>query len=79
MGLEEGELMDPQGQQWGVGARRQTSRAGLWAAATSGLLAVDPLILMHLLKLKDRSSMENRWGSQPRPPASHLQPSPPYS
>ena len=49
-------------------------RAHLCSAATSSLLDIDPLILIHLLDLKDRSSMENLWSLQPRPPASLLQP-----
>ncbi|XP_073653298.1 E3 ubiquitin-protein ligase TRIM37 isoform X11 [Tursiops truncatus] len=53
---------------------RMSRRAHLSSAATSSLLDIDPLILIHLLDLKDRSSMENLWGLQPRPPASLLQP-----
>lgn len=58
-----------------VGASsRMSRRAHLCSAATSSLLDIDPFILIHLLDLKDRSSMENLWGLQPRPPASLLQP-----
>ncbi|KAK2501689.1 hypothetical protein MC885_009325, partial [Smutsia gigantea] len=53
--------------------------AHLCSAATSSLLDIDPLILIHLLDLKDRSSMENLWGLQPHPPASLLQPTASYS
>uniref|UniRef100_A0A452EJ89 E3 ubiquitin-protein ligase TRIM37 n=1 Tax=Capra hircus TaxID=9925 RepID=A0A452EJ89_CAPHI len=62
-----------------VGASsRMSRRAHLCSAAASSLLDIDPLILIHLLDLKDRSSMENLWGLQPRPPAS-LQPTASYS
>ncbi|XP_045693093.1 E3 ubiquitin-protein ligase TRIM37 isoform X3 [Phyllostomus hastatus] len=82
MELEEGELMEdaaaagPAGSNHGyVGASsRMSRRAHLCSAATSSLLDIDPFILIHLLDLKDRSSMENLWGLQPRPPASLLQP-----
>ncbi|XP_014646375.1 PREDICTED: E3 ubiquitin-protein ligase TRIM37 isoform X4 [Ceratotherium simum simum] len=87
MELEEGELMEdaaaagPPGSNLGyVGASsRMSRRAHLCSAATSSLLDIDPLILIHLLDLKDRSSMENLWGLQPRPPASLLQPTASYS
>uniref|UniRef100_A0A8C8ZBG3 E3 ubiquitin-protein ligase TRIM37 n=1 Tax=Prolemur simus TaxID=1328070 RepID=A0A8C8ZBG3_PROSS len=63
-----------------VGASsRMSRRTHLCSAATSSLLDIDPLILIHLLDLKDRSSMENLWGLQPRPPASLLQPTASYS
>uniref|UniRef100_A0A670YVP4 Tripartite motif containing 37 n=1 Tax=Pseudonaja textilis TaxID=8673 RepID=A0A670YVP4_PSETE len=42
-------------------------------SASSSLLDIDPLILIHLLDLKDRNVMENLWNLQPRPPASLLQ------
>ncbi|XP_077920693.1 E3 ubiquitin-protein ligase TRIM37 isoform X5 [Halichoerus grypus] len=87
MELEEGELMEdaaaagPPGSNHGyVGAsNRMSRRAHLCSAATSSLLDIDPLILIHLLDLKDRNSMENLWGLQPRPPASLLQPAASYS
>ncbi|XP_034496999.1 E3 ubiquitin-protein ligase TRIM37 isoform X13 [Ailuropoda melanoleuca] len=87
MELEEGELMEdaaaagPPGSNHGyVGASsRMSRRAHLCSAATSSLLDIDPLILIHLLDLKDRSSMEHLWGLQPRPPASLLQPTASYS
>ncbi|KAM6174890.1 E3 ubiquitin-protein ligase TRIM37 isoform 5-T5 [Erethizon dorsatum] len=86
MELEEGELMEdaaasgPPGSSHGyVGASgRMSRRAHLCSAATSSLLDIDPLILIHLLDLKDRSSMENLWGLQTRPPASLLQPTASY-
>ncbi|ELW61574.1 E3 ubiquitin-protein ligase TRIM37, partial [Tupaia chinensis] len=58
---------------------RMSRRAHLCSAATSSLLDIDPLILIHLLDLKDRSSMDNLWGLQPRPPASLLPPTASYS
>ncbi|XP_048223052.1 E3 ubiquitin-protein ligase TRIM37 isoform X3 [Perognathus longimembris pacificus] len=87
MELEEGELMEdaaapePPGSTHGyVGASsRMSRRAHLCSAATGSLLDIDPLILIHLLDLKDRSSMENLWGLQPRPPASLLQPTASFS
>lgn len=53
---------------------RMSRRTHLCSTAPSSLLDIDPFILIHLLDLKDRSSMENLWGLQPRPPASLLQP-----
>uniref|UniRef100_A0A8C6RQE0 Tripartite motif-containing 37 n=1 Tax=Nannospalax galili TaxID=1026970 RepID=A0A8C6RQE0_NANGA len=87
MELGEGELMEdaaaagPPGSSHSfVGASsRMSRRTHLCSAATSSLLDIDPLILIHLLDLKDRSSMENLWGLQPRPPASLLQPTASYS
>lgn len=43
------------------------------SSTSNSLLDIDPLILIHLLDLKDRNGMENLWGLQPRPPASLLQ------
>uniref|UniRef100_A0A5F9DCW7 E3 ubiquitin-protein ligase TRIM37 n=1 Tax=Oryctolagus cuniculus TaxID=9986 RepID=A0A5F9DCW7_RABIT len=87
MELEEGELMEdaaaagPPGSSHDyMGASsRMSRRTHLCSAATSSLLDIDPLILIHLLDLKDRSSMENLWGLQPRPPASLLHPTASYS
>lgn len=87
MELEEGELMEdtaaagPPGSNHGyVGASsRMSRRTHLCSATTSNLLDIDPFILMHLLDLKGRNSMENLWGLQPRPPASLLQPTVSYS
>nr|XP_060613026.1 E3 ubiquitin-protein ligase TRIM37 isoform X3 [Anolis sagrei ordinatus] len=45
----------------------------LGSSTSSSLLDIDPLILIHLLDLKDRNGVENLWGLQPRPPASLLQ------
>uniref|UniRef100_A0A8D2Q2W2 Tripartite motif containing 37 n=3 Tax=Varanus komodoensis TaxID=61221 RepID=A0A8D2Q2W2_VARKO len=58
-----------------AGNSRMSRRGGssLGSAASSGLLDLDPLILIHLLDLKDRNGLENFWGLQPRPPASLLQ------
>ncbi|XP_054022177.1 E3 ubiquitin-protein ligase TRIM37 isoform X3 [Dryobates pubescens] len=54
---------------------RPSRRGGtaLGSTTSSSLLDIDPLILIHLLDLKDRNGMENLWGLQPRPPASLLQ------
>ncbi|XP_063152306.1 E3 ubiquitin-protein ligase TRIM37 isoform X2 [Candoia aspera] len=83
--LEEGDLVEeatpaPAGASGGSHAYRTTtshmSRRGggaLSSSASSSLLDIDPLILIHLLDLKDRNGMENLWGLQPRPPASLLQ------
>ncbi|XP_063562301.1 E3 ubiquitin-protein ligase TRIM37 isoform X10 [Gorilla gorilla gorilla] len=87
MELEEGELMEdaaaagPAGSSHGyvASSSRISRRTHLCSAATSSLLDIDPLILIHLLDLKDRSSIENLWGLQPRPPASLLQPTASYS
>ncbi|XP_056670173.1 E3 ubiquitin-protein ligase TRIM37 isoform X15 [Monodelphis domestica] len=82
MELEEGELVEDttaagaSGSSHGYtsASRRASRRAGnTGSAASSSLLDIDPLILIHLLDLKDRSSMESLWGLQPRPPASLLQ------
>ncbi|CAB1352443.1 unnamed protein product, partial [Coregonus sp. 'balchen'] len=45
-------------------------RSGLPSAGD--LLEIDPVILIQLLDLKERSSVESLWGLQPRPPASLL-------
>ncbi|KGL79253.1 E3 ubiquitin-protein ligase TRIM37, partial [Tinamus guttatus] len=88
MELEEGDLMEDaasaaaaapgaSGTSHGyASASGRSSRRGgstLGSAASSSLLDIDPLILIHLLDLKDRNGMENFWGLQPRPPASLLQ------
>ncbi|XP_059511369.1 E3 ubiquitin-protein ligase TRIM37 isoform X3 [Stegostoma tigrinum] len=75
MDLEEGELDDSAGASGGLSNRSRSSRRGmgsLSSAASSSLLDIDPVILIQLLDLKDRSCMENLWGLQPRPPASLL-------
>lgn len=59
-----------------ISASGRPSRRGgsaLGSTASSSLLDIDPLILIHLLDLKDRNGMENLWGLQPRPPPSLLQ------
>ncbi|XP_025065717.1 E3 ubiquitin-protein ligase TRIM37 isoform X2 [Alligator sinensis] len=84
MELEEGDLMDDAAAATGAsgsshGYANPSSRASrrggssLGSAASSSLLDIDPLILIHFLDLKDRNGMENLWGLQPRPPASLLQ------
>ncbi|XP_053864189.1 E3 ubiquitin-protein ligase TRIM37 isoform X1 [Malaclemys terrapin pileata] len=84
MELEEGDLQDDAAAAGGASgsshgypnASGRSSRRGgstLGSAASSSLLDIDPLILIHLLDLKDRNGMENLWGLQPRPPASLLQ------
>uniref|UniRef100_A0A8B9ZYE2 E3 ubiquitin-protein ligase TRIM37 n=1 Tax=Anas zonorhyncha TaxID=75864 RepID=A0A8B9ZYE2_9AVES len=82
MELEEGDLMEDAAAAATPGAHGYTSASGrpsrrgggvLGSTASSSLLDIDPLILIHLLDLKDRNGMENLWGLQPRPPASLLQ------
>ncbi|NXL43073.1 TRI37 ligase, partial [Podilymbus podiceps] len=86
MELEEGDLMEDTAAAATPGASgtshgyssasgRSSRRGGsaLGSTASSSLLDIDPLILIHLLDLKDRNGMENFWGLQPRPPASLLQ------
>ncbi|XP_068271530.1 E3 ubiquitin-protein ligase TRIM37 isoform X3 [Nyctibius grandis] len=86
MELEEGDLMEDAAAAAAPGASgtshgytsasgRPSRRGGctLGSTASSSLLDIDPLILIHLLDLKDRNGMENLWGLQPRPPASLLQ------
>ncbi|XP_054481688.1 E3 ubiquitin-protein ligase TRIM37 isoform X2 [Anoplopoma fimbria] len=41
-------------------------------SGTSSLLEIDPVILIQLLDLKERRSVESLWGLQPRPPVSLL-------
>ncbi|XP_008330858.1 E3 ubiquitin-protein ligase TRIM37 isoform X1 [Cynoglossus semilaevis] len=48
------------------------SGAGACAAGSNSLLELDPVILIQLLDLKERSSVESLWGLQPRPPLSLL-------
>lgn len=54
------------------GACARGSRRGAGASSAS-LLEIDPVILIQLLDLKDRSHVESLWGMQPRPPTSLLQ------
>ncbi|GAA6232080.1 E3 ubiquitin-protein ligase TRIM37 [Lates japonicus] len=58
-------------------AGRTASSSGAAACGAVGpgsnsLLEIDPVILIQLLDLKERSSMESLWGLQPRPPVSLL-------
>ncbi|XP_035391201.1 E3 ubiquitin-protein ligase TRIM37 isoform X2 [Electrophorus electricus] len=74
--LEEGELQDDIiGAAGGSSAGVRGLRRGAGPGSAS-LLEIDPVILIQLLDLKDRSHMEALWGVQPRPPASllHSQP-----
>ncbi|XP_040192762.1 E3 ubiquitin-protein ligase TRIM37 isoform X2 [Rana temporaria] len=80
MDLEEGELMEDVAGAAGAsashtyGGSRNCRRSGnISASSSSSLLDLDPLILIHLLDLKDRNSVENLWSLQPRPPASLFQ------
>ncbi|NXU47264.1 TRI37 ligase, partial [Turnix velox] len=57
----------------GSGRSSRRGGSGLGSTSSNSLLDIDPLILIHLLDLKDRNGMENLWGLQPRPPASLLQ------
>ncbi|XP_076875581.1 E3 ubiquitin-protein ligase TRIM37 isoform X2 [Brachyhypopomus gauderio] len=77
--LEEGELQDDIiGAAGGSSAGVRGLRRGAGPGSAS-LLEIDPVILIQLLDLKDRSHMEALWGVQPRPPASliHNQPAVP--
>uniref|UniRef100_A0A8C7ZVS6 Tripartite motif containing 37 n=1 Tax=Oryzias sinensis TaxID=183150 RepID=A0A8C7ZVS6_9TELE len=58
---EEGELPDDM-----VGATAGGGAVG--PGSSSSLLEIDPVILIQLLDLKERSSVESLWGLQPRPP-----------
>ncbi|XP_063809978.1 E3 ubiquitin-protein ligase TRIM37 isoform X3 [Pseudophryne corroboree] len=82
MDLEEGELMEDAAATAGAsasnhtyGSSRNSRRIGnnISASSSNSLLDLDPLILIHLLDLKDRNSVENLWSLQPRPPASIFQ------
>ncbi|XP_071316980.1 E3 ubiquitin-protein ligase TRIM37 isoform X2 [Trachinotus anak] len=58
-------------------AGRSASSSGATACGAVGpgsnsLLEIDPVILIQLLDLKERSSVESLWGLQPRPPVSLL-------
>uniref|UniRef100_A0A3Q1GKZ8 Tripartite motif containing 37 n=2 Tax=Acanthochromis polyacanthus TaxID=80966 RepID=A0A3Q1GKZ8_9TELE len=58
-------------------AGRSSSGSGAAAGGavgpgTNSLLEIDPVILIQLLDLKERSSVESLWGLQPRPPVSLL-------
>lgn len=63
----------------GAAAGRSSSVGGASAAPIGGtvgpgssLLEIDPVILIQLLDLKERGSVESLWGLQPRPPVSLL-------
>ncbi|XP_054503172.2 E3 ubiquitin-protein ligase TRIM37 isoform X2 [Agelaius phoeniceus] len=82
MELEDGDLMEDaaaaatpgaSGSSHSSGRASRRGASALGSTASSSLLDIDPLILIHLLDLKDRNGMENLWGLQPRPPASLLQ------
>ncbi|KAM8975914.1 E3 ubiquitin-protein ligase TRIM37 isoform 2-T2 [Pelodytes ibericus] len=82
MDLEEGELMEDaattngaSASSHGYGSGRNSRRSGsnMNNNTSSSLLGLDPLILIHLLELKDKNNVENLWSLQPRPPASILQ------
>lgn len=51
---------------------RSFHRSAVAGASNSSLLDIDPVILIQLLDLKERSSVESLWGLQPRPPVSLL-------
>ncbi|KAK6322463.1 hypothetical protein J4Q44_G00072550 [Coregonus suidteri] len=70
--MEEGELPDDVAGAAGSSnpGARCLRRSGLPSAGD--LLEIDPVILIQLLDLKERSSVESLWGLQPRPPASLL-------
>lgn len=55
-----------------VGAASAPPVAGAVGPGSSSLLEIDPVILIQLLDLKERSSVESLWGLQPRPPVSLL-------
>ncbi|KAM6910996.1 E3 ubiquitin-protein ligase TRIM37 [Lycodopsis pacificus] len=55
----------------GVGAAA-CGAAGPGSSSSSSLLEIDPVILIQLLDLKERRSVESLWGLQPRPPVSLL-------
>uniref|UniRef100_A0A8C9ZJ13 Tripartite motif containing 37 n=1 Tax=Sander lucioperca TaxID=283035 RepID=A0A8C9ZJ13_SANLU len=60
---EEGELPDDL-----AGA----TAGGAVGQGSNSLLDIDPVILIQLLDLKERNSVESLWGLQPRPPVSLL-------
>ncbi|KAM6983967.1 E3 ubiquitin-protein ligase TRIM37 [Tautogolabrus adspersus] len=83
---EEGELPDDLagatgGSSSSMRSLHRSAAAGRSSAAAAGgaggpgsnsLLEIDPVILIQLLDLKERSSVESLWGLQPRPPVSLL-------
>lgn len=53
-------------------AGRGATASGAAGPGNSSLLEIDPVILIQLLDLKERNSVESLWGLQPRPPVSLL-------
>ncbi|XP_068600412.1 E3 ubiquitin-protein ligase TRIM37 [Brachionichthys hirsutus] len=51
---------------------RSVNVAGAVGPGNNSLLEIDPVVLIQLLDLKERSSVESLWGLQPRPPVSLL-------
>uniref|UniRef100_A0A8C8E2C3 Tripartite motif containing 37 n=1 Tax=Oryzias sinensis TaxID=183150 RepID=A0A8C8E2C3_9TELE len=66
---EEGELPDDM---VGATGTTQSRASAIFYCSSSSLLEIDPVILIQLLDLKERSSVESLWGLQPRPPVSLL-------
>lgn len=56
----------------GRGATASAVASGAAGPGNSSLLEIDPVILIQLLDLKERNSVESLWGLQPRPPVSLL-------
>lgn len=70
-------LVSAGGSSSGVRSLHRSAGSGTVAGAigssnNSSLLDIDPVILIQLLDLKERSSVESLWGLQPRPPVSLL-------
>ncbi|XP_023198070.1 E3 ubiquitin-protein ligase TRIM37 [Xiphophorus maculatus] len=60
------------GRSSGGGSASAPPVGGAVGPGSSSLLEIDPVILIQLLDLKERSSVESLWGLQPRPPVSLL-------
>ena len=54
------------------GSSGGAAAGGAVGPGSNNLLEIDPVILIQLLDLKERSSVESLWGLQPRPPVSLL-------
>ncbi|XP_041657204.1 E3 ubiquitin-protein ligase TRIM37 isoform X2 [Cheilinus undulatus] len=54
------------------GSSSCAAAGGAVGPGSNSLLEIDPVILIQLLDLKERSSVESLWGLQPRPPVSLL-------
>uniref|UniRef100_A0A8C4GV78 E3 ubiquitin-protein ligase TRIM37 n=1 Tax=Dicentrarchus labrax TaxID=13489 RepID=A0A8C4GV78_DICLA len=67
---EEGELPDDLA--GATGGSGSSVPGGAVGPSSNSLLEIDPVILIQLLDLKERSSVESLWGLQPRPPVSLL-------